>query len=407
MKAAARVVAVVFTLGFVGLVSGACAKGAGTDPVATDAEAGPVCLLHSCKMGADCAGCSGGMTTCALPQGDCVAPMAPVAEAGPEAAPEASPPDTAPPMETGPSCPTDAQGNPTITCTTDANCSACDAWHQVCDPTMGKCVSCTATETQGCSASATCKNDVCVPACPTTCTTDSDCSACSGPLGDAHVCDNGHCGVCSATTPCAAPQQCTRAGTCANTCGSDGMGACLMDSDCAGCGASTSCHTPVNGGEGTCSVPAAGCSQLGGIGLPPPFSAVTNLCSTNADCAGVGVEYNVGALLRQITGISSIGDADVTYGMNVCAAITVSVGPTSISCGACVPCEVSTDCQNINVDQVASQAFGPLGPIVTNLVLNEIFGTNDHEIHMYCDPVAGGYGACVPCPSVVSSCGGN
>jgi len=185
------------------------------------------------------------------------------------------------------------------------------------------------------------------------------------------------------------------------------MGACLMDSDCTGCGASTTCHTPVNGGQGTCSVPAAGCSQLGGIGLPAPFDAVTNLCSTNADCAGVGVEYNVGKLLRDLTGISAINDADITYEMNVCAAVTVSLGSTSISCGACVPCEQSTDCQNIDVDQVASQAFGPLGPVVTNLVLNEIFGTSSHEIHMYCDPVAGGYGACVPCPSVVSSCGGN
>src|SRR5580658_9322663 len=167
MKAAARVITVIFTLGFVGAVSGACAKGGGTDsPSETRvdaAEAGPVCLVHSCKTGADCAGCSGGMTTCALPQGDCVAPMAPVADAGPEAAPEAAPPDTAPPppMETGPSCPTDANGNPTITCTTNANCSPCDAWHQVCDTTMGKCVSCTATETQGCAASATCQNDVC------------------------------------------------------------------------------------------------------------------------------------------------------------------------------------------------------------------------------------------------------
>jgi len=187
------------------------------------------------------------------------------------------------------------------------------------------------------------------------------------------------------------------------------MGTCTTDANCMYCGSASSCHIPINGGSGTCAVPATGCSDLGNgvLTLPAPFNDVTNLCSKNADCAGVGVEYNVGALLRTITGISAINDADVTYGMNACAAVTVSVAGTSLSCGVCVPCVTNADCQPINVDQVSSQAFGPLGPVVTNLVLGQLFGQGAHDIHMYCEPVAGGYGACVPCANVASVCGAN
>ena len=36
--------------------------------------------------------------------------------------------------------------------------------------------------------------------------------------------------------------------------------------------------------------------------LPAPFDKVTNLCSTDIDCASVGIDLNVGAILRDITG---------------------------------------------------------------------------------------------------------
>jgi hypothetical protein len=39
--------------------------------------------------------------------------------------------------------------------------------------------------------------------------------------------------------------------------------------------------------------------------------------------------------------------------------------------------------------------------------LNAIFGTHDHDIHMFCQPVGVGYGVCAPCPGIVNVCGAN
>jgi hypothetical protein len=121
----------------------------------------------------------------------------------------------------------------------------------------------------------------------------------------------------------------------------------------------------------------------------------------------VGVTLDVGAILRDITGISQINDADITYPMSVCAAVSVGSGSSEVSCGLCVPCRVDTDCVPIDVDTIAGEAFGPIGAVATALLLDEIFGPNDHEVHMYCQQVAGGYGVCAPCPGIVYACGGN
>jgi hypothetical protein len=368
---------------------GGCASSTDAAPPTVQTDAGPVCRLNSCVVDEDCATCPGGQTSCNSSTHECF------------------PPPTANPGPTGPACPTDANGNPMIVCSSDSDCGPCDLMHQVCDPARSRCVSCTTAEqSRACGPTATCNaSDQCVNACPTSCTSDADCSQCNG----AHACNLGICEQCSPTHPCAAPQQCGRGGTCNIQCGTNGQGTCLVDGDCAGCGASTSCNVPINGGNGSCAVPASGCSEIGkGVAvLPDPYDQVTNLCSTDNDCSGVGINYNVGKLLRDLTGISSIHDADVFYGMNSCAALSLSLDGNSLSCGVCVPCEIDTDCQNINVDQVLSQALGPLGGFASSLVLDEVFGSNDHEVHMYCQSVAAGYGACVPCPGVVSACGGN
>jgi hypothetical protein len=204
--------------------------------------------------------------------------------------------------------------------------------------------------------------------------------------------------------PCPNGEECSPQGTCTAVCGNDGSGACTSDADCGGCGAdNTECHIPLASSTGECGPAAAGCSDLGSsvAVLPEPYDQVTNLCSNDGDCAGVGVTINVGELLRDLTGFDDIGDANIEYPMNSCAA--VSIGDTS--CGVCVPCQVDSDCQDIDIDQFALEAFGPLGSIAAALLLDQVFGPNEHEINMYCQQVAGGYGACVPCPGLIYECG--
>ena len=81
--------------------------------------------------------------------------------------------------------------------------------------------------------------------------------------------------------------------------------------------------------------------ENGVVVLPAPYDKYTNTCSSDTDCAGVSIQYNVGKLLREQTGIDSIKDANVEYGMNVCADVKIS---EKISCGICVPCAVDADC---------------------------------------------------------------
>jgi hypothetical protein len=135
--------------------------------------------------------------------------------------------------------------------------------------------------------------------------------------------------------------------------------------------------------------------------LPEPFDQVTNLCSNDGDCAGVGITFNVGELLRDITGINDIGDANIEYGMNVCASVEVA----NNSCGVCVPCRVDSDCAPINIDEVAGEAFGPIGSLAAAFLLDQVFGPNEHAVQMYCSTVAGDYGVCAPCPGIIYECG--
>ncbi len=390
---------VVLVVAFVAVLAAACASapadGGGYPTINAEGHPPPtVCKLAACSSDTDCASCPDDKTQCDLASSACVA--------GPGSSPSGSPTASA-------SCPTDAQGTPTISCNADGDCAACDPMHQICDGSLHRCVSCTATEVSKCGPTAQCENDRCVPKCPATCATDNDCGSCGAPGHEAHACNAGTCAACSATYACPAGATCDPKGVCVTKCGTDGDGACYADSDCGGCGQSPTCHFPINGGAGKCGATATGCSDLGNGAavLPTPFNQVTNTCSTDQDCSGVGVQYNVGKLLRDLSGISQIKDADVFYGMNVCAAVTVGTGDQSLSCGVCVPCRTDSDCGTINVDQVASQALGPLGGFAATLVLDEIFGTRDHQIHMYCQDVAAGYGACVPCPSLFDTCGAN
>ncbi len=365
------------------------------DPNGTQSDESPICLLHNCSEDAHCGGCTEGRNTCLVDEGRCVACDATTQTGCPEGEVCSSWGNCVP---EGLECPADDHGIPQVVCASNADCAACDPMHQVCDTASAACVACTTSDTSACQSTDSCVDGSCNADCPASCNDDGDCASCGGPGAEAHACNAHQCAECSATVPCSGGLVCTPEGTCEGKCGSDGNGACSTDADCDGCGAEvSSCN------NGTCGIQAGGCSDLGAgsLALPEPWSDYTNTCSNDNDCAGVGAILNIGKVLRDITGIDEINDANITYGMNVCAA--VSIGDTS--CGLCVPCREDSDCAPIDVDEVASDAFGPIGSLAAAFLLDQVFGPNDHQVNMYCQGVAGGYGVCAPCPGVFYACG--
>ena len=393
-------------------LGGACASGTvpledggqapGNDP---QSEEPAICLLHNCESDAECGACSDGRHSCKLDERRCVACDA---DTGAGCGDSEYCSSYGVCVPDGVSCPTDVHGTPTITCASSADCIACDPMHRVCDPATSQCVACTADDTSECQSTDVCDLGHCSAKCPSSCSTDNDCGDCGGPGHEAHACNAHKCAQCSSTYACPAGEECSAQGVCVAQCGGDGAGTCQSDADCASCGGeATKCHMAINESVGQCGPAAAGCSDLGeGVAvLPPPWDQVTNLCSNDGDCAGVGVELNVGKMLRDLTGFDQIGDADITYGMNVCADVTVGSGNDKVSCGVCVPCQVDSDCNNIDIDQVAGDAFGPIGSLAAAFLLDQVFGANDHTVHMYCETVAAGYGVCTPCPGILYDCG--
>jgi len=376
----------------------------------TEGEGEGICLLHNCESDLECGGCTEGRTMCNLEEKRCVA----CEPGGTEGCAEGEMcSEFGYCVPAGLTCPTDGEGVPTVNCLVDDDCAACDPQHLVCDTATNTCVGCSDSDTEHCQATEHCSAaGECIPDCPESCTESSDCSQCGGAMAPAHACVAHHCAQCSDDVPCPQGQVCNSHGVCADMCGLSGMvaGTCDDDSHCAGCpGDATSCNTPINGGHGTCGPEASGCSDLGEgvVVLPEPFDQVTNLCSDDGDCAGVGIDYNVGELLRDITGLDEIGDAIIEYPMGQCASVSVGIGEGSVSCGVCVPCEVDNDCQDIDIDEVAGDAFGPLGAIASALLLDQLFGAGEHRIYMFCQPVGAGYGVCAPCPTLVNDCAGD
>ncbi len=385
------------------LLAIACGTSGGTsDP--SEVDAGGLCLEQSCRSDDQCGGCSGGKTVCDVAGRVCVA-------CGPAAGGRQCPAgqkctnfgDCVP---SALECPVDPQGNPTVACATSADCGACDPKHRLCDGATKRCVGCTPSDSTRCVANEVCVQSRCAARCPATCATNTDCSQCGAPGFEAHACDQGRCTQCGTGVPCPAGQNCSAKGTCEKPCGlpRKKLGSCLTDADCAGCdGSATACHLPIGGGDGRCGLKAAGCDQLGpGLTLPDPWNKVTNLCSTDANCAGVSVDFNVGKVIRDVTGFQSVKDAVVPYGMHACASVQIL---PERSCGVCAPCRKDSECAPIDVDQVAAQAFGPLGAVATVLLMDQVFGASDHRVNMYCDQVVSDYGYCRPCPNPFAPCG--
>jgi len=198
-------------------------------------------------------------------------------------------------------------------------------------------------------------------------------------------------------------------------------GSCTQDADCLYCGGNLGgivndqtwqCNFPVNDPEhGTCGPPAEGCSDLGNgvVVLPEPWNGYTEACSNDSNCAGVAIEYNVGKLLRDLVGDEVFGvpiqDANVEYGMNICAEVKIN---NSIDCGICVPCQVDADCQPIPLDPLTFELFGgnPLATIALQFLLTQLYDDGgEHNLYFFCQPVASGYGVCAPCSNPTQACG--
>lgn len=398
---------------------GSSGAGATDDPGPTEG----ICLLNNCSEDAHCAGCADNRDTCLVAENRCVACDPNTGMGCPEGE-ACSPFGICAPA--GQTCPTDAEGVPTISCTQNADCLACSPMNQVCDTAIGACVACTSSNTQHCLQSDICIEGECSPKCPDSCSTDADCGQCGGPGNEAHACNAHKCAECSDTWPCPAGLSCS-GGSCIPGCGIPGptSGDCLSDEDCKFCGDGTGsgswdCKKPINANgpndHGTCGPAAAGCSDLGQsvAVLPEPFDQVTNACSNDGDCQGVGIQFNVGELIRDTIGNDkinlgfteiTINDANVNYNMPVCAEVEIT---DDISCGICVPCETDADCAPIAVDPLISQLFAndPLAMMAGALLIDLLYGDNeDHSLHFQCQPVAAGYGVCAPCSNPAQACG--
>ena len=366
-----------------------------------------VCILHNCTEDSHCDGCSEGRNTCRIEAGETSGRCVACGSDGTGCPPGQECSSFGNCVPEGLECPTDNMGVPQVTCTSSADCAACDPLHQVCDSASGKCVACTENDTAECQSTDICKDGECSPACAADCQVDNDCGQCGG----APACNNHKCSECSDTYACPSGQHCDlTTGTCELNCGEvEAPGVCDNDADCLGCtGNQTTCHQPINGGPGTCGSSAAGCSDLGNAGalaLPPPYNQITDTCSSDANCEGVGITYNVGKALRDLLGTDNIAgqdiaDANIFYPMAACASITIADN----SCGVCVPCREDNDCNDIDLDALSGDLFPGVGGALLAFVFDQAFGNNDHKLYMYCEAVAAGYGVCVPCPGLLNDC---
>jgi len=362
-----------------------------------------ICLLNNCATDDECADCTDGRTVCDQEAKRCVA-------CGPKANGKNCRAGTyctkygscVPQSVT---CPEDESGAPTGSCRSNSDCGACGPQYRVC--VGGKCAGCTPENKTNCQSTDTCRDNRCVPKCPATCSADADCGECGVPGKEVHACNKHVCAQCSRTLPCPDGETCDLArGVCRKPCGlygPAGKTTCTEDANCGGCTGTTECKEPVNGGQGTCVLPANGCSDLGkgAAVLPDPFSRVTNTCSDDRDCSNVSADVNIGKILRDATGLGLIKDSSFSYPMNACASVEVR----DVNCGICVPCRQDSDCVDIDIPKVAGGMFGPLGSKGASLLLDKAFGPNDKKIHMYCQNIAGEYGACLPCPNMLARCG--
>jgi len=387
----------VFAVGSAAVLGAACASGGQALPGGATGIPEQICLLNNCGSDAECASCTEVRTTCLVEERRCVACNGKTGEGCAEGEVCSR---WGACIADGASCPTDERGVPLITCLSSKDCLPCDPLHQICDPDSEQCVACTAEDMSNCQSTDTCVNGQCVPQCPSECTVDADCASCGGPGQQANVCNAHKCSQCSPEVPCPSGQACSPQGTCVSVCGTDGEGSCGASDECSGCfGDGIVCH---GSGPGACGPNVASCADIGTASiLPPPWDAVTVPCTGDAQCVSLSVKLNIGAMLRDMTGVGQLGDANVGYNMGSCADVTVSSGST---CGVCTPCVADADCEPIDVDQVGDQVFGPAGSVEAAYLADQVFGNKAHTVFMYCEKSGPGYGVCSVCPGYMNDC---
>ena len=387
----ALLLAPVVALGVACASGGASLPPGGGDPDIPD----QICLMNNCAADLECQVCTEGRRTCLIAERRCVACDA---ETGAGCAEGEVCSRWGACVGDGVTCPVDDHGDALVTCGTSKDCLACDPLHQICDAATSRCVGCTADDTSACQSTDSCIDGRCAAQCPYACTVDADCASCGVPGHEAPVCNAHRCSECSEERPCAAGSACSPQGTCVALCGTDGVGACQGDADCGGCGAP---GFVCNGG--TCGPAVTSCEEIGGGApvVPAPWDAATRGCNADPDCGGLSASIEVGQLLRDMTGIASIGDANADYAVGTCTQVQVGGGA---SCGACVPCEVDADCAPIEVDPIAEPLFGPAGSVESAYLTDQVFGPNEHRIFMYCETVGAGYGVCSACPGYLNDC---
>ena len=395
--------------------------------------------LPTCTQNDECRDCSDGMTVCDAARGLCIA-------CGPNANGKTCPSgkscsDYGYCVPAGQSCPSDANGVPTIECNDDAACAACSPDHRVCDTVNKKCVKCKPGAPSGagslCQATEVCSAEgTCERKCPQGCVSDDQCGKCEDGKGNkAPVCTRGACGECNPTRPeaggCGAGEKCGDNGRCEPKCGDNGNAPleCASDADCSRCSdvvteedngaedpdgpkgvvaaAKWMCKKDNGQARGKCAPQVGagddGCKALGAQILPKPFSSVTALCESDDSCSGVGVNFNVGGLLGNLTQLPGIQSGVLAYPMKRCAKMEI-VG-RELPCGVCVPCKEDNDCSDIDIMNSVGSIFGPVGSLVSRVLSSAIFGDDPPIVHMTCSKVFGDFGACVPCPSFFSACG--
>lgn len=381
---------------------GACASGGQSLPGGTSPGIpSTICLLNNCASDLECGGCEFDRRTCLVEEGRC-ASCDPASGDGCAEGEICSRYGDC--IGAGATCPTDERGEPLITCLEDRDCLPCDPMHQVCDTARSVCVACTPENTSACQSTDACVEGMCQAECPAECTVDEECASCVNGGHAATVCNAHRCSECSEAVPCEAGKQCTPQGTCVNQCGTDGNGACEDSSACSGCYDGFVCHGT---GPGSCGPNAATCAALGTSApfLPAPWDVVVKSCTNDTACAGLSVKLNLGAMLRDITGVSQLGDADYGYDMGTCADVAVgAAGEPPTTCGVCVPCEADADCEPINADAVADQLFGPPGTVEASFLAEQVFGANEHTVYMFCEKSGPGYGVCSVCPGYLNDC---
>lgn len=405
-----------------------------------------ICLLNNCTDDQHCKACEDGRNTCKLDENRCVA-CDPVTGQGCAAGEKCSSFGLCIPEGT-PDCSLDAgkavlvkDGVTGYKCNGNADCKACSPQHQVCNTTTGECQACTSTNTQHCLQSDICLDGKCSPKCPQSCDKHTDCTFCGGPGNEAKACNKHKCAQCAPDSnpndniddgyPCAAGQECIN-GVCVPPCGVPGpvQGRCTVDAegmgvneDCQFCGAGTqsegewTCKVPLGGAAtGNCQPPADGCTDLGGLTLPAPYSDFTQLCDNDDGCSNISVDYNIGGLVKNLVGGNELNlgfttleihDATVKYGMNECAEINLAGN----DCGFCVPCDEDSDCKPIAILPIVQDLFGndPLATIAGAILIDLLWGALGSDgvaaLHFWCQPLIQGYGACIPCANPTSSCG--